>query len=130
MDSGPSLRPFGTPGELVPVVDAPDLKSAWNLFRQIESEDPSGGIGVGMELIKRVCSPGADIGAVAYRCQMLWLLEMCRGDALIAWKRSGQFEEAVFRVAANIPMKWMAVGVPQPDLPFGADAFIEQLREQ
>jgi hypothetical protein len=61
---------------------------------------------------------------------MLGLLEMCRGDALITWKRSGQFHGAVFRVAANIPMKWMKVGVPQPELPFDADAFVEQVREQ
>jgi hypothetical protein len=61
---------------------------------------------------------------------MLWLLEMCRGDALIIWKRSGRFHEAVFRVAANIPMKWMEVGVPQTALPFDADAFVEQVREQ
>ena len=130
MDNDPSLRPFGTPGEPVPMVDAADFKSAWNFFRQIESEHPGGGIGIDVELIKRACSAGADIGAVAYRCQMLWLLEMCRGDALIPWKRSGQFDEAVFGVAANIPMKWMEVGVPQPDLPFEADAFIEQVREQ
>jgi len=130
MHDEPSLRPFGTPGEPVPIVDAADLKSVWNFYRQIESEHPGGGIGVDVELIKRACSAGADIWAVAYRCQMLWLLEMCRGDALITWKRSGQFDEAVLRVAAHIPMKWMEVGVPQPGLPFDADAFVEQVREQ
>ena len=122
-----SLRPFGTPGEPVPIVDTADLESVWSTYWQIGSEHP-GGIDVG--LIRRACSAGADAGAVAYRCQMLWLLEMCRGDALIIWKRSGRFHEAVFRVAANIPMKWMEVGVPQTALPFDADAFVEQVREQ
>jgi hypothetical protein len=106
MDEYPS--PFGTPGEPVPIVDAADLKAAWNFFRQIESEHPGGGIAVGMELIKRTCNAGAAIGAVTYRCQMLGLLEMCRGNAVMTWKRNGRFDEAVFRVAANIPMKWPA----------------------
>ncbi len=76
------------------------------------------------------CSPGADIGAVTYRLAMLELLEMDPGELLARWKRSGEFEEAVFRVAATIPMKWMEIGVPQSSLPFDVDAFIQELQEK
>jgi hypothetical protein len=61
---------------------------------------------------------------------MLQILEMWRGDFLTNWKQHGQFHEAVFRVAANIPMKWIGVGVPLSDCPFDVDAFFEQVRQQ
>jgi hypothetical protein len=130
MHDEPSPSPFGTPGEPVPTVDAAELKSVWSTYRQVELDHPSGAVGICVELLKQVCSVGADVFAVSYRCRMIWLLEMCRADALLPWKRTGQFDEAIFRVAANIPMKRMAVGVPQSDLPFDVDAFIEQLQEK
>lgn len=103
--------PGGSPGGPVPVVDAADLKSVWNIYQQIESQHPGGNVAVCTTLIEQACSAGADIRAVAYRCRMLQILERWRGEMLASLKQNGQFHEAVFKVAENIPMRWIARGV-------------------
>jgi hypothetical protein len=119
--------PVGHPGEPVPSVNMADFKSVWAIYQDIESRHPRGTVGVDISVIERACSPGADIRAVAYRCQMLGLLEMLPGDRLATWKQNGRLHEAVFRVAATIPMKWMEIGVPQSSLPFDVDAFLGEV---
>jgi hypothetical protein len=58
---------------------------------------------------KQLCSPGADIRAVSYRCQMLGLLEiMLRA----AWT-GGELSANAFKVAARMDTHWMAAGVVQ-----------------
>jgi hypothetical protein len=94
------------PGEPVPPVNVADFKSVWAIYQDI-----------------------ADIHAVTYRCGMLQILEMVRGDLLVSWKQNGQFQDAVFRVAARIPMKWIAEGMSQ-SLPFDVDAFFEEVRKE
>jgi hypothetical protein len=54
---------------------------------------------------------------------------MFPGELLARWKRSGRFDEAVFRVAATIPMKWMEGGVPQSHLPVDLNAFMQELQK-
>jgi hypothetical protein len=82
------------------------------------------------QYIKRACSARADLPAVTYRSSMLGLLEMCPGDLLAPWKRGGALDEAVFKVAATIAMKWMETGVPQSGLPFDVDAFIQEVDKE
>jgi len=123
------FRLYGDPGEPVASVDVADLKSVWDMYQDIASQRPGGGVGVDSSLIERVCSPRADIRAVVYRCQMLSLLEMLPGDLLATWKQSGQLQEAVLRVAARIPMNWMGEGVSH-SLPFDVDAFFEEVRKE
>jgi hypothetical protein len=123
------FRFYGDLGEPVASVDVADLKSVWDMYLDITSQHPGGGVGVDSSLIERVCSPRADIRAVVYRCQMLSLLEMLPGDLLTTWKQSGQLQEAVLRVAARIPMNWMGEGLSH-SLPFDVDAFFEEVRKE
>jgi hypothetical protein len=41
-----------------------------------------------------------------------------------------RLHDAVFKVAARIPMKWMEAGVPRPDLPFDVKAFLQDVRKE
>lgn len=119
------------PGEPVPAVNADDLKSVWALCPDRESPLYRGIVGVD-STIEQACSPGADIDAVIYRCRMLQILEEFRGDLLSRWKQTGQFQDAVFRVAARIPMYLMGEGLFQsmpPDV-FDVDAFFEEVRQE
>lgn len=121
-----SLRHSGEP---VPTVNVADFKSVWAIYQDIESRHPRGTVGVDSGVIEQVCSPGADIRAVTYRCGMLQILEMVRGDLLVTWKQNGQFQDAVFRIAARIPMNWIGEGMSQ-SLPFDVDAFFEEVRKE
>jgi hypothetical protein len=120
---------FWPVGHPVPTVNVADFKSVWAIYQDIESRNPRGTVGVDSRIIERACSPEADIRAVSYRCWMLQILEMLRGDLLATWKQSGQFQEAVFRVAARTPMNWMGEGLSH-SLPFDVDAFLEEVRKE
>jgi hypothetical protein len=124
------FRPGGNAGEPVPAVDGADIKSVWTIHQDLEAHHPGGVVGVDISILEKICSPGADICAVTYRLGMLELLEMCPGDLLAPWKRSGAFNEAVFRVAATIPMKWMEMGAPQSGFPFDVDTFLQELHKE
>jgi hypothetical protein len=123
------LWAVGHPGEPVPTVDVADFKSVWAIYQDIESRHPRGTVGVDSSVIEHACSPGADIRAVTYRCGMLQILEMLRGELLATWKQSGQFQEAVFTVAVRIPMNWIGEGVSH-GLPFDVDTFFEEVRKE
>jgi hypothetical protein len=122
--------PGGNPGEPVPSVEVADIKSVWTIYEEIRSRVPEGNVGVDISTIKRACSAHADLPAVTYRSSMLGLLEMCPGDLLAPWKRGGALDEAVFKVAATIAMKWMGTEVPQSGLPFDVDAFIQEVDKE
>lgn len=119
---------MGHPGEPVPTVEMGHLKAAWNICKDVESRHPGKQVAVGISVIEHACSAGADVRAVGYRCGMLQALERLLGDLLAPWKENGQLDDAVFRVAARVPMKWMGVGIPQLGLPFDVDSFIDELR--
>jgi hypothetical protein len=121
----------GNPGEPVPTVDMEDLKSVWTRYRDIESAHPElKTAGVESTLIKAICSAGADIHAVMYRLWMLGFLEMIPGNLLGKWKENKRFDDTVFKIIARIPMKWMEHGVPQSELPFDVQSFLEELRRE
>jgi hypothetical protein len=119
-----------TPGEPVPTVGAADLKSVWNVSKNIESQYPGEAVGMCTTLIEKACSAGVDVRAITYRCGMLQLLERLGDDLLTPWKEGGQLKEAVFRVAARLPMVWIAAGVPQSGFPFDVDLFLRELRQE
>jgi hypothetical protein len=119
--------PVGNPGEDVPTIDVADFKSLWSIYRDMEARNVGS---IGIRILRDACSAGADVGAVLYRGSMIDLMEMCPGDLLARWKRSGEFDEVVFRVAATIPMKWVEGGVPQSHLPSDVDAFIQELQKE
>ena len=121
---------FGNPGDPVPTVDVADLKSAWTIYNEIESRHPKGKVAVGLAVIEQACSAGADIRAVVYRLGMLDVLEMLPGDLLGRWKDKEQLDDAVFRIIARVPMKWVEKGVVQSELPFDVQSFLEELRQE
>jgi hypothetical protein len=113
----------------VPVVNEADVKSVWTLYQDTQSQHPGKNFGVDVSIIEKFCSPGADVPAVTYRVGMIGLMEMGPGDLLFPWKQSGGVQDAVFRVIARMPMKWMGVGHPQSELPFDVEAFIQEVQK-
>ena len=119
------------PCEPVPSVNVADLKSVWAFYQDIKSPLHRGTVGVD-SIIEHACSPGADIGAVQYRCMMLGILETMRRDLLSTWKQNGQLQDAVFRVAARIPMTRMGEGLftSIPLDVFDVETFFEEVRKE
>jgi hypothetical protein len=73
----PELDLFiGKAGDLVPPVDPADMKAVWAYQQETAARYPQGGVFTGMEVLKHLCSPGADIRAVSYRSMTLGLLEL------------------------------------------------------
>ena len=115
----------GKAGEPVPIADVTDIKMMRAHFQELKAQHP-GGVAVEVGIWKRLCSPGADIPAVSYRCGMLGLLEMM---LRAAWT-GGELSENALKVAARMDMRWMAVGVVQDVSPFSVEGFLaEVLRE-
>jgi hypothetical protein len=120
---------FGRAGEEVPTVDSKDVKAIWILSSDYEKEHPSKSGAVGIEILKSVCSPGANIAAITYRTQMMWVVEHASPEALAPWTKDERLDDAVFRAIAEVPMEWMGVGAPRHDLPFDVDDFLHRVRE-
>jgi hypothetical protein len=121
----PELDRFiGKPGDPVPVVDPADMKAVWAYQQETAARYPQGGVFTGMEVLKHLCSPGADIRAVSYRSMTLGLLELMLESA---WP-GGQPSESAFKVAARMELRWMAVGVPYRGLPFDVQTFLAEVR--
>ena len=116
---------FGKAGEPVPVVDVADIKVMWAQIQELKAQHP-GGVAVGVGIWKQLCSPGADIRAVSYRCQMLGLLEMM---LRAAWT-GGEISANAFKVAARMDLRWMAVGVAQNGFPFSLVEFLAEAQRE
>jgi hypothetical protein len=115
-------------GDEVAAVDPADLRAVWNLMRNVQARNATPGqcTSISVGGYERVCSPGADVTAVWFRAAMLGMLQMT-GDLLTPWTHDGDFDGAVFSVAASLPMKKMPVGVPQQGLPFDVQEFVKQI---
>ena len=120
----------GNPGEPVPPVEMADLKAVWAIYNEIKSRHPEEKVAVGSPLIEEACSAGADTPAVMYRLWMLGFLETQPGNLLARWKEKEHLDDAVFRIIARVPMKWMEMGVVQSALPFDVQSFLEELRQE
>ena len=57
-------RPSIGAGEVVPSVNASEVRSVWELFEKNRSRFPVQQFAVGLGAIQRVCSPDADVSAV------------------------------------------------------------------
>jgi hypothetical protein len=109
---------FGfTPGKPVARVKASDMKALWKLGREAEARamahNPKlkrGELVIGGDLMKRVCSPDADVNAVSFRGARLEMLMTRRG------KQDVQPPAILFTIFAKLPMKWWAVGEPHRGL--------------
>jgi hypothetical protein len=93
-------------GAPIPPVDPLDLKHVHEFCEQKNSQhrDASieGNSAIDAGLMARVCSPGADISAVWLRNTLLSL--MVRQSVLTDLQRGTELDDAVYRVAATIPM--------------------------
>jgi hypothetical protein len=122
----------GVPGEQVPQVDPEDIKAAWSLVKEIEKNRPpglSGTIGIDCSLFKRVCKPGANVEAVAYRNMIVGGLCRLNPEVLESWTTDGEVNEAVFRAIAQVRVKWVGIGPNERAFPFDVDEFQRLLRE-
>jgi hypothetical protein len=113
---------IGKAGEAVPVVDVGDIKVMWTHGQKLKALHPEGSVAVCVNIWKQLCSPGADVRAVSYRCTILGLLEMM---LRAAWT-GGELSENAFRVAATMDLDWMPVGVVQNALPFNLEGFLAE----
>jgi hypothetical protein len=104
-------------GAAVPPVGEDDLKrlheASLDMTRRYLGKD---GV-VSLDLMARACSPGANLPAVWLRHTQLRLL--VRQGLLAEWQHGTALDDAVFRVAATIPMN----GVH-----FDPETFVQQLR--
>jgi|SRR5580693_8547050 hypothetical protein len=116
---------IGKAGEPVPVVDVADIKVMWTHGQELKAQHP-GGVAVGMDVWKQLCSPGADVRAVAYRYGMWGLLEMM---LRAAWT-GGEPSENAFKVAARMDLDWMPVSVVQNGLPFNLEGFLAEVQRE
>jgi hypothetical protein len=104
-------------GAAIPTVSAEDLKSlhhvSVDMTRRFSGKD---GV-VTLSLMARACSRGANLPAVWLRHTQL--RQLARQGVLAEWQHGTALDNAVFRVAATIPMNGTR---------FDPEAFIQQLR--
>ncbi len=114
---------IGKPGDPVPVVDPADMKAMMEFGEDLKKRHRDKAFGVGMGLLQQVCSPGADVRAVSYRISLLAMLEMM----LEATYPGGHFSDDALKVAAEMELTWMPVGVPQKGMGFNVEEFLGQV---
>lgn len=110
-------------GAPIPPVDPIDLMHLQRLYEQLEEhrraagKERRGAIGIG--LIARACTPGADVGAVWVRSTLLGV--MLQQGVLADWQRGAGLDDAVYRVAATMPLNGFQLD---------PNAFVRRLREE
>ena len=85
-------------------------------------------IGISADAYKRACGPEADVRAVYERVSHLWMLREV--GVLATWVHDGVPDDAVFDVAATIPMSRMQIGVVYQKPPFDLEEFIKQVEKR
>lgn len=97
------------------------------VYRDTELRHPGKRVAVGMAVVEQVCKGGSDVDAVVFRNMMLLLLRSVMPESLASWTKDDEFEEVVFRVAADIPMEWLG-REGRKGLPFDPDEFFRRVR--
>jgi hypothetical protein len=120
----------GKPGEPVPAVDPEDVKTVWQIGRDVQANHPGQNVAVGADLMKHACKPGANIDAVSYRSSLVWLVNQIAPEQLARFTREGQPDDAVFHAAAKVPAEWMGVGMVRESLPFDVNEFLRLCGEE
>jgi len=65
---------FGRAGEQVPQVDPSDMKTLWALGEDSRKTHPDGGVIIGVEVMRALCKPGANVTAISYRAGKIEML--------------------------------------------------------
>ena len=94
----------------------------------IQALRPGEQIGISADAYKRACGPEADVRAVYERVSHLWMLREV--GVLATWVHDGVPDDAVFDVAATIPMSRMQIGVVYQKPPFDLEEFIKQVEKR
>lgn len=115
----------GKPGEAVPEVDPEDVKTLWQEQQKIQAVHP-GQHATGIDVMKAVCKPGANVKAVWYRMSMFGLLNVVASEQVSPWMNNGEPCEIIFRTIATIPMEWIGQS-PRQGLPFDVEEFFRLL---
>ena len=115
-------------GGSVPPVEPADLRSMWSMQNGVQAMHPGQQIAIPAAAYQRACGPEADVRAVYERVSHLWMLQEI--GMLAPWLRDGVPDDAVFHVAATIPMSRMQIGVVNKKPPFDAEEFIKQVEER
>jgi hypothetical protein len=119
----------GTPsGGSIPPVEPADLRSVWTMQSEIQARNPGQQIGISADAYKQACGPEADVRAVFERVSHLGLWQI--GGMLTPWLHDDVLDDAVFHVAANIPMRRMQRGVVYNKPPFDVEEFIKQVEKR
>lgn len=152
------LANFGVPGPgPVPVVDAADLRSVWELMQKMKARLPKTELpensaqpgrassydlrSLGLSDANGGCSPGANVGAVWYRILMLDLLEHISTvepflselitDSTIPPTDYGKPSDAVFKALAIVPMMGLQPGGPPTEgLPIDVEELGRLIRRE
>jgi hypothetical protein len=111
----------------VPVVNPDDLKKVSQLFSDFQARNSGQCGSIGDSVYKTVCSPGANVVSVWYRASMLWMSKQMQPELLAQWTHDGQFDDAVFDVAATFPMEKMRTGVVRQGPPVDVEEFVKQI---
>jgi hypothetical protein len=114
----------GEPGEPVPEVDPDDLKTIWEMGRDLQARYPGQQVATGIGIFEHACKPRANIEATHYRASLLSLMTLFASEQLTRFTEDGQLDDAVFRAAAKVPMEWMGVGIVRQGPPFNMDEFL------
>lgn len=100
-------------GAPAPPVDPQDLKRAWEFQRSVLANAPpppaerngargEQSIGVSVDALAKHCSPGANVGAIGFRCWMLDLL--LKQGLLTPWQHREEIDDILFEVFATYPL--------------------------
>jgi hypothetical protein len=112
----------------VPSVEPADLRSMWSMQNGVQALHPGEQIMISAESYKQACGPEAGVRAVYERVSHLWMLQEV--GVLPAWLHDGVPDDAVFHVAATIPMSRLQIGVVYKKPPFDVGEFIKQVEER
>ena len=113
----------------VPAVDASDMKKMWTTIQDtVAQHDGEKRIGIGKSAFANVCSPGANPAAVWYRVSMVQIITEQIG--LLSPEMPTEVSDVVFHVASKFPMRRLDPGVKHQGVPFDAEGFVRQIKEE
>jgi len=104
-------------GASIPPIAEDDLKRLHAISVDMAKRHVGKNGVVGVEQMARVCSRGANLPAGWFRYTRLRLL--ARQGILAEWQHNTEFDDAVYRVAATIPMNGFELD---------REAFVQRLR--
>jgi hypothetical protein len=117
----------GNPEDQVPQVNPEDIKTAWNIYADVQARHPGQQVAIGRGVLEQAFTVGTDVQAVCYRTGFLALMVKDSDGLLNQWMEGDRPTDAVFKVAAEIPMERVVTGVVRQGPPFDVEEFLRRL---